>query len=504
MLKLFGGGKADHPMGDPKEAKRILDALPANDPFKAVEEMTHWMESVSSAEGFKPEVRVQLLFTLDEAAQPRVRKLAKDYLASVRPSRYQENRLWGAIHGYWQQASLAYARTVDLFVKGAKGAEAAKGQLALLLVRALRSLAQQIKWMHLRYGPIDLAAWGVFNSVYAYAETRNATQSKVTTYPGIQAESTPQLEFLKGAMFSASSPDALLPLEAELAERLIGDFASRFTLATAPAPQLVCWTDLAQVMAPARLTRAPQQGPGLRYFGAAEALGDVAALIERVQTAGAVPASVNLGGSYEPEVVLGVLRHLTTYWSPQPPERKAQRHAVKTRLSVAHGYDGVLGALGAGQSLDFENTNAESWIVENVSAGGFGAVVPQLKGDWLRVGVLLALQPEGGNNWLLGLVRRVNKTGAQQARVGIETLSKAPAMSEFTVSGAHGTIEHGVLLVNGEASEARIVLKPGVYAPAQNLEVARGQRHHVYIPQGVAERGEDYEIARFREMIREG
>jgi len=51
--------------------------------------------------------------------------------------------------------------------------------------------------------------------------------------------------------------------------------------------------------------------------------------------------------------------------------------------------------------------------------------------------------------------------------------------------------------------EARIVLRPGVFAPAQNLELTRGNRQHVYLPQAVAERGEDYEIARFREMIRE-
>jgi len=34
---------------------------------------------------------------------------------------------------------------------------------------------------------------------------------------------------------------------------------------------------------------------------------------------------------------------------------------------------------------------------------------------------LLALQPEGGTNWVLGVVRRVNKSAGQQARVGIET-----------------------------------------------------------------------------------
>jgi len=218
---------------------------------------------------------------------------------------------------------------------------------------------------------------------------------------------------------------------------------------------------------------------------------------------GQVPPEVNLGGSYEAHVALEVLRHLHLYWSPQPPERKAQRHPVKSRLSVTYGFNEVVGVLGGSDSLDFDNKNSESWIVENVSTGGFGAVVPQLKGDWLRVGVLLALQPEGGTNWVVGVIRRVNKLDGQQARVGIETLSKTPTLSRFAVAGVASVTEQGVLLKSGDAAETNIVLKPGVFAPGQNLEIARGTRHHVYLPQAVAERGDDFEIARFRELIRE-
>lgn len=502
-MKLFGGSKPDHPLADPKEAKRLLEALPANDAAKALDELMHWVESVAAAEGFKPEARIQLLITLDDAAQPFARKLGKDYFAAGRPSRFQENRLWNALHGYWKQAGYAYARSVDQFAQGQKGIEAAKALLPLLLVRTLRSFAQQIKWMHMRYGPVDPASWGVFNGVYAFAEARQLAQSSVTVYPGAGGNSTPQLEFLRGAMFSAGAPDGMLPLEVELAERLIAQYAPRFVVASAAAPGLVFWTDLTQAMPPARLSRAPQPSPGLRYFGPGAALGEVHDLAERVMVGGKVPPEINLGGTYEPHAVLDVLRHLHLNWSPQAPERKAQRHAVKSRLSVAHGFAGVLGVLGDGDSLDFDNQNSESWIVENVSAGGFGAVVPQVKGDWLRVGVLLALQPEGGTNWVLGVVRRVNKLGTQQARVGIETLSKGPLLSRFAVAGVATITEQGVLMKGADQAEASIVLKPGVFTPGQNLEIARGARHHVYLPQAVSERGEDYEIARFRELIRE-
>jgi hypothetical protein len=53
------------------------------------------------------------------------------------------------------------------------------------------------------------------------------------------------------------------------------------------------------------------------------------------------------------------------------------------------------------------------------------------------------------------------------------------------------------------AGEAAIALRAGVFVAGQNLESERGGRSYVYLPQGVAEHGDDYDIVRYREMIRE-
>jgi hypothetical protein len=45
--------------------------------------------------------------------------------------------------------------------------------------------------------------------------------------------------------------------------------------------------------------------------------------------------------------------------------------------------------------------------------------------------------------------------------------------------------------------------QPGAYTRGENLETTISGRQLVYMPQGVAERGEDYEIVRTREMVRE-
>ena len=502
-MKLFGGSKPDHPMSDLKQARRLLEELPTQDSFKTAEELAHWLESVSTFEGFKPEYRLQLLLLIDETAQAPVRKLLREYLASVRPSKFQENRLWGVIHDYWHQAGLAYMRMVDQVIGGIKGVDTLKAQLPLLLARTLRCVAQRIKWQHMRYGPVDSSAWGVLNKVYAFAELRKLAAAKVVMYPAVPGDSTPQLEYLKAVIFNASSPDSLLPVEVELAERMIGEYAPRVALATSHGNENVYWIDLAQSVGPARLARAPQPAPAtVRYFGASAALAEIEQLIDTIQESGAVPSGVNLGGVYDTDVLVGVLRHLASYWSPEPPERKHPRHNVKSRLSVAHGFDGVLGVLDTSVSLDFDHSAVESWIVENVSAGGFGAVIPQVKGDWLSVGAILALQPEGGSNWVVGLVRRVNKVEDHQARVGIQTLSKSPMVSQFSLGVA---AEQGIMLKGTEPDrgDLSIALRLGVFAPTQNLEADRNGTRHVYMPVGLAERGEDYEIGRFREMIRE-
>jgi hypothetical protein len=504
MIKLFGGAKTDHPMGDPKEARKLLEEIPAGDPHKALEELGHWLESVSAAEGFKPDYRAQLLVQIDDAAQPHLRKLSRDYLSSARLSKFQEGRLWGSIHGYLQRCAAAFAACVDFYGSGAKGADSLKASIALLSARALRALAQQMKWQYVRYGPFDDGLWGVVARVYALAENRKISRQKVTVYPSVPGESSPEQEFLRAVMLAASSPDSLLPVEVELAERLIAHFSASFTLKLDQQPDIAYWIDLATSQPPLRLARPPQHAPTLRFFAAGKAMQELEELTAKVKTTNVLPSALNLGGTYEPAMVLDVLNHLLLYWSAKPPERKHPRHRVKSRLAVAHGLEGVLGVLGVtGATLDFDAAATESWIVDNVSAGGFGAVIPQVKGEWLGIGCLLGLQPEGGTNWVLGVVRRFNRDTPQQASAGIQTLARAMLAVQLKVGAV---TETGILLdpQGLESSpEARVILKPGVFVQGQNMEFEHGGKQVLLLSQGVAERSDDYEVVRCRPMMRD-
>lgn len=503
MLKLFGGAKPDHPLADPKEARKILDVIAAEDPFKALEELGHWLESVSGTEGFKPDHRSRLFLQIDEAAQSHVRKLSRQYLSSARLSKFQEGRLWTSVHDYWRHSALAFNGCAECYASGQKSTDALKTPIALISVRALRALAQQMKWQCMRYGPFDQVLWSMLAKLYTQAERRGFARQNITVYPGDPGDSSAEQEFLRAAMLSASSPDGLLPMEIELAERLIAHFSASFGMVLEQQPDVAYWIDIAAGRPPLRLAKPPQRAPTLRFLAAGKAMKELEELNCKVKTSNAVPSGVNLGGSYDAAMVGDVSEHLLVYWSTQPPERKHTRHRVKTRLTVVHGLEGVLKALGASGSREFDLLAAESWIVDNVSTGGFGAVVPHVQGEWLKIGCLLGLQPEGGSNWLLGVVRRFNRDTPQQGSVGIETLAHSMLPVQLRVGAAGST---GILLdPRGmeSAAEARIMLSPGVFIQGQNLEFERGDKQVLLLPQGTMELGEDYELLRCRPMLRD-
>jgi hypothetical protein len=263
--------------------------------------------------------------------------------------------------------------------------------------------------------------------------------------------------------------------------------------------------DLAQHAGPTRASRA-KPGAGARYFGAGGALATLQNLIERLLAKRQIPSELKPQPEDDAETVLGVVRHLAMYWAPAAPERKHKRHSVQSKLTVAHGFDGVIEALGGDpdDSLNFgAKVAGDEWAIDNVSAGGFGAIVPQAKSEWVKIGALVAAQPEGGANWLVGTVRRVSRVSKDELRVGVETLSRTPAPTRFAMRNLQQV--QGVLLppVAATAGDAAIALRAGVYTRGENLETHAAGKHRIYMPQGVAERGDDYEIVKFKEMVRE-
>lgn len=511
-MKLFSS-RPDHPLGDAKELKRVLAELPADNSFKAVDEVYGWFESLQSADDFRVDHFFDVIRQLDEAAQPYVRLLTRSYVQTPQLSKSEERRLWSLCYNYWGEVASLYALCLDRLRQNprGKGSEAFKPQLPLAATRLLAARAAQLKWVEYRYDPIGEDLWRGLGQPYLAADAGGYAQKPVQLYPSLPGLTCVAAQYLQALVFYSSSMDCLMPLEIELADRLIAHFKADFVFANQCSSDSVWWVDAASGLPPARLARAPVRAlASLRFLSPGSAASALRELISSVEL-GKLPADLNLGGQYLAKAVLPVLRHLALYWAPEPPQREHPRHPVKTRIAVLQGFDDCFTVFAGNVARLGKERTAESWVVENVSLGGFGAAIDDFGsefgngfgGDSLKIGTLLCLQPEGGENWVLGVLRRFSKASAAQAKAGIEALSRQAQSVELrprtTGFSATGTIP-GIWLRDGSApGEARLVLPSMSFNLRQSLEFLHDDRRYLLTPVELEEAGSHFEIGRYRQ-----
>ena len=508
-MALFGSGAPDHPMASIRQAKQLIAELPANDPVKALDEVNFWLDSIRRTEGFKVDHRFELIDLLDQAARVHQRKLAQDYLATDRQEKFRENKRWTSVFSFWKQLGDGYGQCVAQFQSGARGAGAIRKKLPAIVARALRAVTLQLKWDLLHYGPVEDRLWGELGQLYLFAEAQRITSVAIEIYPDAQGEGTVQQEFLKAMLLGVSSTGGLTPLKQEIAERTVVHFGSLFTLQARPTAGCNDFFDLSMRTPPARVMKGLDPNEMTRFFGAGKALPALGHLIEEIKTNDAVPSRVNLGGMYDSSLVLSVMQHLALYWSDKPPARGSGRRKLATRITVVHGFADVLRAIGpaAGGGLDFEQAaGTESWIVENVSQGGFGAVIPQVKGDWIKIGTILAVQTKATPLWAAAIILRIARDEYQLRHVGIQLLAQAVIPVRLAPAGSASSAnlqrdgEPGVLLSTSpdKHGEVALLLRGGSYAPGHALEMnVRGKQYQL-TPRKLVQGGEDFDWAKFK------
>lgn len=498
ILNLFSSN-LEHPLADAKELKRVIGELTLENDFKAVDEVVGWLESLRHLETSRIDKLCEVVRALDEAAQPHIRRLTREYLTSPRLSKAEERRYHKTATDFWSLLAAVYEIALSAGGGKDKSADGLKPFLPLIASRLLFALGAIFKWMHFRYGPVGDDFWSRLGAAYLAAEQGRYAGKAQMLYPGLPGTTTPAMEYLKSLILSASSLDSLQPLEIELAEKLVTQFLPHFLLSAQDRHDNLYWVDPAHGQPPKRLARLPHAAPTIRFVAPGDAPAEIAAMIRTIE-AGEVPASLSLGGQYSARVVLAVLRHIANYWAEKPPLRKHQRHPVRSHLFVAHGYETCVAMFSGGGGL---GGAAETWVVDNVSMGGFGALVACHHDEWLRIGALLCVQPEGGDNRLLGVVRRYGRESDAQASVGIQTISKQARMIRLRPRGAPSFSEaHGIDAIAFE-DEARpgelcVVLPPNTFDMRESHDAHLDSGAALLSPMESLETGPDYEIARYR------
>jgi hypothetical protein len=484
MFGVFSSSPASV-LGNPAELRRVLAEIAAAQPELAVNELTGWVESVGEATNIDLAHHVNLLYQFDSSAQPHLRKLEQAYAADPQGS----DVIWRTGRDFWSILSSAYEVALDRYLADPAHATVLSG-LSRLASRTVRACRQRFKWDVYHNGPVDAGLWQVAGQAYLLAQAANA-ESREVVNAADEVPTSVEREYLRLIALHVAAPEGLVPDSVRLAEHLTGYFAARYSMSPTIERGSTHWLDANQPSPPLRLVRAPQQVDGIRFFSGIAAADAALALARRVE-GGDLPESLSLDDLPERDALSRLLRHLASNWALDPPTRQYRRHTLGGALAVANGIKHLHHVLRGAR----DEAVIYRWEMSDASLGGIGATAPTASAEWVRVGSLVGMQPSGGDNWLVGVVRRYLRGRDARGTVGIETLSTTARPLEVFSERQSG--EAVALDEPVSGAVVRLAINGTGYSAEYPLHASINGRHVRLDPVELIERGSNFDLARFR------
>ena len=500
VLGLFGK-KSDHPLADIKSAQQLLDDMPKSDSLKALQELSEWIEAIREHAGdFRVDHQWAVLRMFDQAAQPHVRKVLHDYFSAQALSKFQENRLWSLLDNFYTQTDLCHHDVLTRYLDGAKGASAVKTDLPLLCARGIAAITGRLKLVVAHYALVEPALWKRLAAYYSIAETQGFQLDPVTMYPSVNT--TVAQEFAVLITWYGSGAGTLSPLQEHITERIFAYLGKGLQISKAYNGAALFVFDTAQPTPPMRATAEATIHPALRFIEAEAMRQQLDGLIKTLDK-GIVPDSLNLyGAKYEVELLRDIAQRMMQSLTLPPPTRRNPRRKINVNLKIANGFFKMLEQTDVG--LNFSAEESATWEVEDISATGFRSVVPLSRVDGVKIGSLVGSKPESVSHWGAGVVRRLSRDAGGNLHIGVEVLSSrivgVPLVNR-SQSGAESYLIGLYLNRPADTSgEAWLLMKPETFATNHSLNMQLGDKDYLLMPLSLVERGDDYDLARYRMM----
>ena len=499
-LGLFGK-KSDHPLADIKTAQQLLDDIPKTDSLKALQELTEWIESIREhANDFKLDHQWAVLRMFDQAAQSHVRKLLHDYFTLQALSKFQENRLWTLLDVFYTQSELCYHDVFTRYREGAKGASAIKSDLTLVCARGITANTGRLKMSAARYAIVDPTLWRHVATFYSYAEAQGVQLEAVTMYPGVNTSVAQEFAVL--CTWFGSTAGTMIPLHAHITERLFSYLGKGLQISRSYNGIGLFAFDTAQPTPPMRATAEATIHPALRFIEAEGVRQQLDSLIKTLEK-GIIPDSLNLyGARFEAELVRDIASSLMQSLTLPPPTRRNPRRQIKVNLKVANGFFKMLEQTDVG--LNFGADESDSWEVEDISATGFRSVVPLARAEAIKIGTLVGSRPESVSHWGAGVVRRLSRDAQNNLHIGVEVLSSrfvgVPLADRAKAGADAGMLGLYLNRPTDTSGEAWLLMKVETFAINRSLVMQLDDKEYLLLPLALIERGDDYDLARYRMM----
>ena len=505
MLSRLLGKKPDHPMADMKSALALLDDLPKNDSIKSLMELTDWMESVAGNSEFKLEHQFAVVRMLDEAAYAHARKLSRGYFAAQELSKFQENRLWLVLGGWYRNVFNAYFIVFNRYSEGEKGSASIKGFEPLLAARIVRAMTASLKFACVHYGPVDNNIWMCLGRLYKHAERGQYLDTPVSLYTALPRSTSVKLEIGHLLGWYGCGVSSLSPLAMHLTERIIAQYVDTVDMKPQPDEHSLFGFDLNLPALPRRVNIDATIHPHMRFVSMDGMRAKIENLLKVLQK-NIVPDDLILGGDYEAELVREAAEYLLKYLT-ELPQRRFLRREIQIKTKIVSGFSRALECTDV--RLNFNANQIVEWQLENISSSGFYTVLPQHGNESIRIGHLLGMQPGGVKHWGVAVIRRLMRDDANNLHVGAEILSNQISGVTLRQSGGGGArFEDGQMALwlhprFGDEPGGLVCLLVSSYVPNFSLLTELNGKKFLLIPHALKQKNLDCDLVEFRTIEQE-
>lgn len=522
---------------DLDQCRAWLKTLPLSNPIQAHAQLLRQIGllnrfSLAAAE------RVSILEALREPVHFVQSESAKKFSGKPLPLAPPEQAAIDSTHALWQALAVGYLRCIETCLTDA----ALRPLAATICQRALATLADDhTDLLRAGYQP-DSEHWRRAHLIYASAEELGA--AAVTCEDGLRTAQpmSPNAAYAELMLLHAASLHELAPRQqvwvVRWARRWSGKIAIQSTPPTLDSPALPLCVDLAG-SAPAGFK--PFAGAGARWLETTELRKSLKRRLKLLAEGGEnnTPARLGLGEDCPPALCGEVLRRIYPRWVKGGILRRHERHPMSGACHFVAGVDAIhyyvsdhrpfkppgsvstdelrrqreeiatFGRVAARFDEEYSEMHGyqienweviEDWGMLDQSAAGLRLVRPlKQAGGRLGVGQLVAVQPAGANNLLLGVVRWAQISGDRLA-AGIQLMPGKPAPVAVRGTGVMAGQEKykpGFLLPPLDALKlpASVVLPPGSFKLERIVEAWSEAGTRQVKLKALLDRGADFERA---------
>lgn len=500
--------------------------------------------SVLTAQG------LEALCYLDEQLQTPLQMLTYQYVSNPRMARVVQERIWQDVISIASVMLQAYRRYIQLGTEHADEVAIEKA-LPLISGRCLRYLAIEAKWHYFRMESPNTKVWTRAHQLYRLAEVKGFESDPLTLHAGgAFLPTTCADEYLQLLLLETANTGNLLPRQIDLVDQWLNKWSQSLTLDRQYNPEKHLY--VVNLTEGEGLSRASDEmvGDMCRYLSMQAVGAQITAVIKGLER-GESPAKLDLGSEARSPGSLELLRQLQSIWAFQKGlafKRGSERHSTKRLVDIIHGISNLYVAVKlsfdhrmVGESsrdgVDYDELvdmklygfvstrtkeklaqhainhlnhtviETESWTVENESEGGYGAILPSVENDWVRIGSLIGLRHHGEHHdWQIGVVRRLTKVNTEQLYAGIQMLNytsfsvKLEGLDKvkhlnLSVSGvpdlAAMTEKNGLLLIS-EDKQASLLMQTADYSSDKVLKLVGREKIITVKLKEVCEKGVDW------------